>query len=323
MSYKIWFYNIGKSMRKILITGSKGMVGRNICEHKGSHKYDVLKPSRKEFDLLDLKNVETYIQNNQPEIIIHAAGMVGGIQANIKDPTKFFYNNLQMGLNLVKTARKAGIKNLLNIASSCMYPRNGINPLEENSILSGDLEPTNEGYALAKICIERLCKYISLEDTNYVYKTLVPCNIFGKHDKFTPGVAHMLPAVIYRMHQAKINNIDSIKIWGNGKARREFMYSEDLADAIWFCLEKILELPQTINIGMSMDHTIKEYYEAVALVLKCNFNFEFDLSKPVGMNRKLVDSSLINKLGWKPNFDLNNGIKLTYDHFVSTYVENI
>ena len=304
-------------MAKILVTGSRGMVGKSICENLEANKHQLIKPSKAELNLININAVENYLNKEKPDIIIHAAGIVGGILANISEPTRFFYDNLQMGLNLVITSKKIGVKNFINIASSCMYPRNAKNPLLEDYILNGYLESTNEGYALAKVCIERLCKYIVSEDKEFNYKTLVPCNIFGKYDKFNPKVAHMLPAIISRMHLAKINNKNLIKVWGNGSARREFMYSEDLADAIWFCVNKIDHLPQTINIGMGEDHSIKEYYSEVSSVINLECKYEYDLSKPVGMKQKLLDSSQINKLGWKPKFSLREGIKSTYEYFIS------
>ena len=304
-------------MAKILITGSRGMVGRSICENVEANKHELIKPSKEELNLIDPDIVENFLNREKPDIVIHAAGVVGGILANISEPTRFFYDNLQIGLNLVTKSKKIGIKKFLNIASSCMYPRNAKNPLHEKLILNGDLEPTNEGYALAKVCIERLCKYIVSEDKEFKYKTLVPCNIFGKYDKFDPKIAHMLPAIINRMHSAKCNNKNVIKIWGDGNVRREFMYSEDLAEAIWFCVNKINQLPQTINIGMGEDHTIKKYYSEVSDVINLECKYEYDLSKPVGMKQKLLDSSKINKLGWEPKFSLREGIKSTYEYFIS------
>ena len=304
---------------KIFITGSKGMVGRSICEHHDSIHHEIIKPSSKDLNLLDAIAVEDFIQLEKPDLIIHAAGVVGGIQANLNQPKKFFYDNLQMGINLINCSKNLGIKKFLNIASSCMYPRNAVNPLKEEEILKGELEPTNEGYALAKICVERLCRYINSEDKSFIYKTLIPCNIYGKYDKFSPKVAHMVPAVIYRIYEAKINNINEIKIWGDGKARREFMYNEDLADAIWFSVKKINDLPQTINIGMGKDYSISEYYKEIGSVMKFNGNYIYDLTKPIGMKKKLVDSSKINELGWQPNFNLKEGIKLTYEYFLSVY----
>ena len=308
-------------MAKILITGSRGMVGRSICEQSDANLHKILNPSSTELNLLNVETIESYLEKEKPDMIIHSAGLVGGITANIAEPTKFFFENLQMGINLVSKAKKVGVKKFLNIASSCMYPRNVQNPLNESLILKGELEPTNEGYALAKICVAKFCKYISSENAGLKYKTLVPCNIFGKYDKFDPQVAHMLPAIINRMHTSKIKNKTLIKIWGDGKARREFMYSEDLANAIWFCVEKIDQLPQTLNIGMGRDYSVLEYYDQVSNVINLKCNYEYDLSKPVGMNQKLLDSSLINKLGWKPKFSLIDGIKATYNHFLSLNIQ--
>ena len=308
-------------MVKILVTGARGMVGKSICEHIDSSNHEILKPSKLELNLLNPISTKKFLHDTKPQLIIHAAGVVGGIEANIKEPKKYFYDNLQIGLNLINYSQELGINNFLNIASSCMFPRNAENPLTEDLILKGELEPTNEGYALAKICMERLCKYICSEDNSYLYKTIVPCNIYGKYDKFDLDVAHMLPSVIHRMHNAKKMNENSIEIWGDGKARREFMYSEDLANAIWFCVEKIDQLPQTLNIGMGRDYSVFEYYDQVSKVINLKCNYVYDLSKPVGMNQKLLDSSLINKLGWNPKFSLIDGIKATYNYFLSLNIQ--
>ena len=304
-------------MAKILITGSRGMVGRSICEQSDADLHEILNPSSAELNLLEADEIESYLECEKPDIIIHSAGVVGGITANISEPTKFFYENLQMGLNLVSKAKKSGVKNFFNIASSCMYPRNAKNPLNESLILKGELEPTNEGYALAKICIEKFCKYITAENSGLKYITLVPCNIFGKYDKFDLEIAHMLPAIINKMHTSKMNNDNHIKIWGDGKARREFMYAEDLAEAIWFCVKRINQLPQTLNIGMGRDYSVREYYDQVSKVVNLKCIYEFDTSKPIGMSQKLLDSSLINNLGWKPKYSLKEGIKATYKYFLS------
>ena len=197
-------------MLKILITGSSGMVGRNIAEFEKANAYFLLTPTSKELNLLDRDSVDNYMKNNQPDIVIHCAGIVGGIQANIANPVKFLVDNTQMGLNIIMASKKAGIKKFLNMSSSCMYPREAINPLAEELILKGELEPTNEGYAIAKIASTRLCEYINREDDTCQYKTVIPCNLYGRYDKFDPKHSHMLPAVIKKIHEAKVNNQTSI-----------------------------------------------------------------------------------------------------------------
>jgi len=275
-------------LNKILITGSRGMVGRNIAEFSKAKDYILLTPSSKELNLLDRISVDDYIKENEPDIVIHCAGVVGGIQANIANPVKFLVDNTQMGLNIIMASQEAGIKNFINMSSSCMYPREAINPLGEELILKGELEPTNEGYALAKITSTRLCEYINKEDDSFQYKTVIPCNLYGKYDKFDSKHSHMLPAVIQKVHEAKEANVDS-DIWGSGKARREFMYAEDLADFIYYALENFDKMPQNINVGLGHDYTINEYYQAIAKVVGYKGKFIHDLTKPIGMKQKLLN----------------------------------
>ncbi|MDD3012235.1 MAG: GDP-L-fucose synthase [Candidatus Gastranaerophilales bacterium] len=301
---------------RILITGSTGMVGKNLLEHPDIKKHDVLTPSSKELNLLDDKIVFDYLTSNKPNIIIHAAGKVGGIQVNMKNPTSFLIENINMGINLVMSAKKTNIKRFLNLGSSCMYPRDAQNPLNEELILKGELEPTNEGYAIAKVTIARLCEYISREDPTFYYKTLIPCNLYGKWDKFDPSHSHMIPAVIKKIHEAKINKQDSIEIWGDGKARREFLYAGDLADCILQSIQNFDSVPTYMNVGLGFDFTINEYYEIIGKVVGFTGEFTHDLSKPVGMKQKLVDISKLNQFGWKYKTNLEEGIKKTYEFYL-------
>ena len=308
-------------MLKILITGSKGMVGRNIAEYKDSQKYALLTPSSKELNLLDRQSVNEYIKFNTPDIVIHCAGIVGGIQANMANPVQFLVDNTQMGLNIIMASKEAGIKKFINMSSSCMYPREAINPLAEELILKGELEPTNEGYALAKITSTRLCEYINKEDDSFKYKTVIPSNLYGKYDKFDPKHSHMLPAVIKKIHEAKINNQEELDIWGDGTARREFMYAEDLADFIYFALENFESMPQNINVGLGQDYAINEYYKTIAEVIGYKGNFEHDLTKPIGMKQKLIDDTKLIEFGWKHKTSLKDGIEKIYDYYLNE-VEN-
>lgn len=303
---------------KILLTGSLGMVGRNICDYSLKFsQYELLTPSSKELNLLDKAAVDLYIDNYKPDMIIHAAGIVGGIQANIENPVKFLHENTLMGQNIVLSAYQAGIKKLINLGSSCMYPRNAQNPLVEESILAGELEPTNEGYALAKIVTAKLCEYISRTNIDYQYKTLIPCNLYGKYDKFDPIKSHMIPAAIQKIHRAKIENEISVDIWGDGLARREFMYAEDLADAIFFALDHLVELPYMINVGLGFDYTVNEYYEYIAKVVNYQGTFKHDISKPVGMKQKLVNVDKLQQLGWVHKFSLAEGLEKTYQYYLN------
>lgn len=304
---------------KILITGSTGMVGRNIVENNADN-HILLTPSRNEVDLLDYNKIYNYIKENQPDLIIHVAGVVGGIQANISNPVKFLVENTEIGKNVISAAQKNKVKRLLNVASSCMYPRNAPNPLKEEMILTGELEPTNEGYALAKIFAQRLCTYISREDSFFEYKTVIPCNLYGRWDKFDEKRSHMVPAAIRKIHEAKVKNKNEVVIWGTGTARREFMYAGDFADFIWFAVKNFDIVPETMNVGLGYDFTINQYYETIAKVIGYKGKFIHDFSKPEGMKRKLVDITKLEKLGWKPKHTLEEGVKKTYEFFLEHYI---
>lgn len=303
-------------MQKVLITGSNGMVGRNIVEFDNSEDYILLTPSSKELNLLDRLSIDEYLKSKKPDIVIHCAGIVGGIQANISNPVKFLVDNTQIGLNIIMGAYEAGIKKFINMSSSCMYPRNAKNPLGEDLILKGELEPTNEGYAIAKVTSTRLCEYINKEDSSCQYKTIIPCNLYGRYDKFDPKHSHMLPAVIKKIHDAKNNKQDSIDIWGDGKARREFMYARDLADFTYYAMKNFESMPQNINVGLGYDYTINEYYDAIAEVIGFKGKFIHDLTKPVGMKQKLIDDTKLQQFGWKHKTSLKDGIERTYKYYL-------
>jgi len=301
---------------KVLLTGGHGMVGRNVLEHPSIYLFDVLAPRSTELDLRNFTAVQEYLAHYSPDLIIHAAGKVGGIQANIREPVNFLIDNLDIGRNIVLAAYQAGIKKLINLGSSCMYPRNYNEPLQEEKVLTGELEPTNEGYALAKIMTARLCQYIMQQNNRFQYKTLIPCNIYGRFDKFNPAHSHLLPAIIHKIHLAKVNSEQSVEIWGDGTARREFMYAGDLADAIITAIRQLDTLPNSMNIGLGYDHTINEYYQVAASVMGYSGSFEYDLTKPVGMRRKLVNIEKQKAWGWTAHHDLHTGIEKTYQYYL-------
>ncbi|MDX1809606.1 MAG: GDP-L-fucose synthase [Sulfurospirillaceae bacterium] len=309
-------------MLKILITGSNGMVGKNIATYPKGSQYLLLTPSSSELNLLDKNSVDTYMKSNNPDIVIHCAGIVGGIQANMAHPVKFLVENTQMGLNIIMSAHESGVKKFINMSSSCMYPREAKNPLAEELILKGELEPTNEGYAIAKITSTRLCEYIHREDSAFEYKTVIPCNLYGKYDKFDPKHSHMLPAVIKKIHDAKINQSETLDIWGDGEARREFMYAEDLADFVYYALENFEKMPQNINVGLGHDYTINEYYSTIAEVIGYKGEFVHDLTKPVGMRQKLIDDTKLQAFGWRYKTPLKEGIKKIYDYYLQEVIHD-
>ncbi|WP_454982997.1 GDP-L-fucose synthase family protein [Capnocytophaga sputigena] len=302
----------------IFLTGGTGMVGSNIQEHPKSNEYTLLAPTSKEVDLTSYEQVNHYIANNQPDIIIHSAGLVGGIQANIKNPVNFLVRNLQMGLNVILAAQENNVKQLLNLASSCMYPRDMEIGLTEDMILKGELEPTNEGYAIAKVVATRLCEYMNRESPEWQYKTAIPCNLYGKYDKFDPAHSHMVPAVIRKIYEAKQKGIKEVEIWGDGLSRREFMFAGDLADFVFYALENFDKMPQNLNVGLGTDYTINEYYQSIAKIIGYEGSFIHDLSKPMGMKKKMIDNTLLTAFGWKPKTSLENGLKQTLEYFKNT-----
>lgn len=300
----------------LLVTGARGMVGQNLLHHPGIASYQVLAPTSTELDLRDKRAVVDYLARNRPDAVVHAAGVVGGIQANLADPVRFLSANTEIGINVVTGCIEAGITTLINLSSSCIYPRALGRGLLEDLVLTGELEPTNEGYALAKIVTMRLCEFARRENPALNFKTLIPCNLYGKWDKFDPKHSHLLPAIIHKVHEARKANSLSINIWGDGTARREFMYAGDLADAILRALSDPAALPDSLNIGLGHDHSINDYYRIVAEVIGWQGRFTHDLDRPVGMKQKLLDVARQDAWGWSPATSLDQGIKRTYAFYL-------
>lgn len=299
---------------KILLTGGNGMVGRNILSVAEPHGFVFDAPTKEKLDLLDAKAVIEYIKSSNPNVVIHAAGLVGGIQANIASPYDFAFVNLQIGLNVINACNTCNVTRMINLGSSCMYPHSAQNPLKESYLLSGSLEPTNEGYAIAKLATAKLAEY-SNQQHGTQFKTIIPCNLYGRWDKFDPSNSHMIPGVIRKLHEAMLNGLEQVDIWGDGKARREFMYADDLADFIAFVIHHYNDVPDVINAGLGFDYSINDYYQAISDVVGYKGAFYHDLSKPTGMKQKLVDTSLQTTLGWKPKHSLSEGLEKTYEYF--------
>lgn len=297
------------------------MVGQNIQDHPAASQYIWLTPNSTDLNLLNFSSVKHYLAEYRPDAIIHAAGRVGGIQANMREPVRFLLENLDMGRNLLLAAAEVGISQLVNFGSTCMYPKDRQGSLSESDMLTGPLEPTNEGYALAKITVARLAEYLNREIPALKYKTLIPCNIYGPHDKFDPRFSHMIPAVIHKLHQAKVAGHEVVDIWGTGEARREFLYAEDLADAVFKALANLEILPSMLNIGMGLDHTVNQYYDMVAKVVGYMGAFRHDLTRPTGMKRKLSNIDLATQWGWNPRHSLEDGLKKTYQYYLNHIYE--
>lgn len=301
---------------RLLLTGGSGMVGRNVQAHVAADNWDIIAPNSKELDLTDAKAVKAFVSDAAPDVIVHAAGKVGGISANIAEPVAFLDRNISIGRNVIMAGYEANVQKLINLGSTCIYPRSAPNPLTEDMILTGELEPTNEGYAISKIMALRLCQYIRREDPSFQYKTLIPCNLYGPFDKFDPKNSHLIPAIIHKVHTAKTSGSTDVEVWGDGKARREFMYAPDLAGLIFKVANDIETMPDLMNAGVGTDHSINDFYRTVARVMGFDANFVHDLSKPTGMAQKLCSTSQQSNWGWQPQTSLEDGIAQTYQFYL-------
>lgn len=293
------------------------MVGKNVVEHSFAQKHEVWAPKRTELNLFDVEQVKIKLQDFKPDLVIHCAGKVGGIQANINQPVEFLVENVELNKNLIMSCAETGVKQFMNLSSSCVYPNNLSGPIKEELVLSGPLEPTNEGYALAKIFAMKLCEYLS-RTRGLAYKTIIPCNLYGRHDHFDELKSHLIPAIILKIQKAAQEGKDKIDIWGDGQSRREFMFAGDLAEFIWSGVPRFEELPGTMNVGLGYDYKIIEYYEAVAKALDFKGGFWFDLSKPTGMKRKLTDIEKLKSFGWVAETSLEVGVQKTVDFYRKT-----
>lgn len=298
--------------KKILVLGHKGMVGSAICRLLKHKKYEVLTTDH------DLRIAHTNLYAVKPDYVFICAAKVGGIMANSKYPVDFLYDNTAIALNAIHLAHEVGIQNLMFLGSSCIYPKHAPQPIREEHLLTGPLEPTNEAYAIAKIAGIKLCEaYRKQYRRNYV--SVMPTNLYGIGDKYDLENSHVLPALIRKAYTAKQNNDPTMTVWGTGKAMREFMFADDLADACVFLMEKGYD-GGLLNIGTGKDVTIREVAELICRTVQFKGDLVFDNSKPDGTPRKLLDVSKINKLGWKAKTSLADGINETYKDFLRRHI---
>jgi GDP-L-fucose synthase len=299
----------------IFVTGHKGLVGSSLMRRLKFFGYtNIITRTKKKLDLRDQGKVKIFFKKNKIDAVINAAGTVGGIYANNKYKADFIYDNLSIQSNVIHSCFQNKIKNLILLGSSCIYPRNSKQPIKENYLLTGELEKTNEPYAIAKISgIKMLESYNFQYKTNY--KCLMPCNLYGPNDNYDLKSSHFLPALISKIHTSKINKKKIIELWGTGTPKRELLFVDDLADAcIYFLNKKTKEA--LINIGSGKEMTILDYAKFIIKELRVNLKIKFNLSKPDGTPRKIVDSSIAKKYGWKPKITFEDGLRRTYLDFL-------
>ena len=289
------------------------MVGRSLVKRLRRDGYEnLLLPGSRELDNRNQAGVRDYFSQNTPEFIFHLAGHIGGIKANMTRPVEFIYENLLTAMNVIHAAHENKAARLMYIGSSCIYPRDCPQPMKEKHMLTGKLEPTNEGYALAKISGIKLCEYLHRQH-GCDFFSLLPCNLYGYHDHFEPEDSHVLSALIYKMHSAKVSGSPSVEIWGTGKSRREFLFADDFADAMVFFMNyEKAELPRMINIGSGEDHTIKEIANMIRDVVGYKGELTYNADQPDGMPRKLLDASRARDLGWQSRIALRDGLDKTF-----------
>lgn len=298
---------------KILVTGAHGMLGRNIVDALSRKRIDVIAPSRDVLDLSDAGQALSYLKLERPCTVIHCAGKVGGIHSNIKAPYDYFLKNLEVGISIIEASRQCEVEKFLNIGSAAMYP-SGPGERKVDDILMGKLDAASEGYCLSKLSVAKMVEFCNRQyDTSY--KTIIPCNLYGEHDNFDPNYSHMIPSVIRKIHDAKKEN-SKCEIWGNGLARREFMFARDAVDFIMHGLENYDMLPTYTNLGLGCDYSILEYHRVISKVIGYEGDFYHDLSKPVGAKSRTLDISAQQRLNWKPSFTLAEGVHLTYRYFL-------
>jgi len=316
---------------KIYIAGHRGMVGGAIARQLQQRDgVELVTRTSSELDLTDQAMVRDFMQSERPDMVILAAAKVGGIVANNTYPADFIYENLMIQSNVIHQAYGAGVMDLLQLGSSCIYPRLAKQPMSESALLTGPLEPTNEPYAIAKIAGIKLCEsYNRQYGTNY--RSVMPTNLYGPGDNFHPENSHVLPALIRRFHEATLNGTDEVVIWGSGKPMREFLYVDDMATASLFVMDLDVDAYQRetepmlshINVGSGTDVTIRELAETVAKITGFQGRLSFDASKPDGAPRKLMDVSRLARLGWKSTVGLEAGIAKTYTWFLDQQEQNL
>lgn len=310
----------GSNMNKddrIYVAGHQGLAGSAIVRELERNGYkSILARRHADLDLRDQRATRAFFEETKPDCVFLAAGKVGGIMANNTYKAEFIFDNIMIAANVIDSAYRTGVRRLLNLGSSCIYPRDAPQPMKEDMMLTGPLESTNEPYAVAKIAAIKLCRYYCEQyGTNFL--SVMPTNLYGPNDNFDTVSSHVLPALIRKMHDAKRQS-GQVTLWGDGTPRREFLYVDDFARAVVFLMERceVKEVGEFMNIGMGTDVTIKELAETVAEIVGYTGRIEWDLTKPNGTPRKLLDVSRIRALGWEPTTQLREGLERTYRSFL-------
>ncbi len=300
----------------IFVAGHAGLVGSAIMRRLEAEGFtNLLTATRRELDLRDQAAVEQFFGIHRPHYVFLVAGTVGGIMANMTRPAEFLYDNMMIHATVVEAARASGTEKLLYLGSSCIYPRMAGQPITEDSLLTGALEPTNEAYAIAKIAGIKLCDAYRVQyGCNFI--SAMPTNLYGQNDNFDLNSSHVLPALMRKFHDAKVRGEHRVEIWGTGSAKREFLHVDDLADACLFLMRNYEE-PGPINVGTGLDLSIRDLAELMSEIVHPGAELEFDSSKPDGMPRKVLDVSRINSMGWTASTSLRDGIEATYEWFLA------
>jgi GDP-L-fucose synthase len=309
---------------KIYLAGHRGLVGSAIYGVLQKNGYtNIVTRTHKELDLTRQAETEAFFADEKPEYVILAAAKVGGIGANPAYPAEFIYENSEIALNVIHSSYKFGVKKLLNLGSSCIYPKMAPQPLKEEYLLTGPLEVTNEAYAVAKIAAIRICKHYNQQyGTNFI--SAMPTNLYGPGDNYDLETSHVLPALIRKFHEAKVNG-GPVMLWGDGSPKREFLYSEDLAEASLFLLEHVdaEKAGEIVNVGTGEDLSIKELAKLISTIVGYKGEIRWDTTKPNGTPRKLLDVSKIRELGWQARTSLEKGIRKTYQHYLEPNKESV
>ncbi len=304
-----------KRKDKIFIAGHNGLVGSSVLrELKKKKFYNIIVKGKKSLNLLNQKSTFEFLKKNKPKMIFLCAAFVGGIKANVNYKAKFLYENIQIQNNIIHGAFKAGIKNIIFLGSSCIYPINAKRPIKEDSLMFGQLELTNEAYAIAKISGVKLCEYYNhFYKTNY--KCLMPCNVYGPNDNYDLENSHFIPALIKKLHLCKTNKSKYLEIWGTGKPKREVLFVDDLANAcVYFMNKKINET--IINIGTGKEYTILEYAKKISKIIKTNPKIKYNKTQNEGVYSKVLSVTKAKKYGWRYKTSFKKGIEITYNHFL-------